>query len=110
MNQPSGSQTPGAPEASNIGLIIAGLWLGLGLLGCIGTGVAGAMSETLGMNVSYLGVPLFFSGVVAMIVAPFVRTKGQGPAIGAPVGCGCGTFLFAGVLLGVFYVAIWPSL
>lgn len=108
MNAPPSGSAPA--ESTNVGLIIAGLWLGLGLLACIGTGVAGAMSETLGMNVSYLGVPLFFSGVVAMCVAPFVRAKGQGVAIGAPLGCGCGMFLFAGVLLGVFYVAIWPSL
>jgi len=107
MQDPASGQTP---EVTNIGLIIAGIWLALGFLGCIGTGVAGAMSETLGMNVSYLGVPLFFSGVVAMSVAPFLRTKGQGAAIGAPLGCGCGTFVFAVVLVGVFYVAIWPSL
>jgi hypothetical protein len=106
----NGPATEPTPEATNIGLIIAGVWLALGFLGCVGTGVAGAMSETLGMNVSYLGVPLFFSGVVAMGVAPFLRTKGQGVAIGTPVGCGCGTFLFAGVMVGVFYVAIWPSL
>lgn len=107
----SGNQ-PGAPEGetTNVGLIIAGLWLGLGLLSCVATGVAGAMSETMGMNVSYFGVPMFFAGLGAMIVAPFVRTKGTPVAVGAPIGCGCGGFLLAGVALGVFYAAIWPSL
>jgi hypothetical protein len=108
---------PGAPppaggegEPNNVGLILAGIWLALGVLGCLGTGVAGAMSESMGVNVSYLGVPMFFGGVSAMIVAPFLRTKGAGAAIGAPVGCGCLGFISAAVMVGVFYAAIWPSL
>ncbi|MFO0711030.1 MAG: hypothetical protein U0353_14380 [Sandaracinus sp.] len=109
---------PGAPppagggegEPNNVGLILAGIWLTLGVLGCLGTGVAGAMSESMGVNVSYLGIPMFFGGLGAISVAPFVRTKGTGAAIGAPIGCGCGGFIMATVLVGVFYAAIWPSL
>lgn len=98
------------PEANDVGLIIAGIWLALGLFSCIGTGLAGAMSESLGVNVSYLGVPLFVGGLGAMVVAPFVRTKGPEVAIGAPIGCGCGGAIFALASLVLFYVAIWPSL
>lgn len=108
---------PGAPppsggegEPNNIGLIIAGLWLAVGLLGCVGTGVAGAMSESMGVNISYLGIPMFFGGLGAISVAPFLRTKGAGAAIGAPIGCGCLGYIMATVLVGVFYTAIWPSL
>lgn len=95
---------------TSVGLIVAGIWLALGLFSCIGTGLLGAMSEQAGVNASYLGVPLFFSGAVAMMVAPAVRARGQGVAIGAPVGVGCGTFVFVLAMLVVFYVAIWPSL
>lgn len=117
---PPAAPPPGAPggapgggggeEANNVGLILAGIWLAFGFLGCIGTGVAGAMSESMGVNVSYLGIPMFFGGLGAMIVAPFVRTKGAGAAIGAPIGCGCGGFIMAVVMVGIFYAAIWPSL
>ncbi len=101
----------GAPEEpNNVGLIIAGVWLAFGFLGCLATGVTGAMSEQVGVNVSYIGIPLFVSGVSAMIVAPFLRTKGAGAAIGAPVGCGCFGFVFGVVALGVFFAAIWPEL
>jgi hypothetical protein len=99
-----------APEANNVGVIVAGLWLALGLFSCIATGLMGAMSEQMGVNASYLGVPLFFGGLGAMAVAPFVRTKGAAVAIGAPIGCGCGGFSFAAVGLAVFYAAIWPEL
>ncbi len=107
---------PGAPppsggeEPNNIGLIIAGIWLAFGLLGCVGTGIAGAMSESMGVNISYLGIPMFFGGTSAMIIAPFLRTKGAGAAIGAPIGCGCLGYIAATVMVGVFYAAIWPSL
>lgn len=102
--------TPEQGAPTSVGLIVAGLWLALGLFGCIGTGLLGAMSESAGVNASYLGVPLFFGGLFAMIVAPLVRSKGQAVAIGAPVGVGCAGFLVAFAALVVFYVAIWPSL
>ena len=87
----------GEEPPNNIGLTIAGLWLAVGMLGCVVTGVAGAVDQQLGMNVSYIGLPLFASGVSAMIVAPFLRTKGAPAAIGAPIGCGCAGFIFAAV-------------
>jgi hypothetical protein len=108
---------PGAPppggegEPNNIGLILAALWLALGMLGCLGTGAAAVFaSESAAVNVSYLGVPMFFAGTSAMLVAPFLRTKGAPLAIGAPVGCGCLGFLGSAAVVGLFYAMIWPSL
>ena len=100
----------GEEPPNNIGLFIAGAWLALGILGCLGTGAAGAMSESMGVNISYIGIPMFIGGLSAMIIAPFLRTKGAGAAIGAPVGCGCAGFLVGAVMLAVFFQAIWPSL
>jgi len=103
--------TGGEQPPNNIGLIIAGLWLALGLLGCLGTGAGVAMlSEGDAMTVSYLGLPLFAGGVSAMIIAPFLRTKGAPAAIGAPIGCGCAGFLMAMVSILIFYATIWDSL
>lgn len=107
---PPAGGPPGGEPPNNIGLIIAGVWLFLGVMGCLATGAAGVMSETLGMNISYIGVPLFVSGLASMGVAPFLRSKGANTAIGAPIGCGCASFLFTAVVVLVFYVAIWPSL
>lgn len=104
---PSGGEEP----PNNIGLILAGLWLAAGLLGCLGTGGAAvALSESDAVMISYLGLPLFAGGFSAMIVAPFLRTKGAPAAIGAPLGCGCVAFLMSMVSIIVFYTAIWPSL
>jgi len=64
----------------------------------------------MGVNVSYLGIPMFIGGTSAMIIAPFLRTKGTPLAVGAPIGCGCLGFMMGGVALGVFFTAIWPSL
>jgi hypothetical protein len=101
----------GGEEPNNIGLFIAIAWLLLGLLGCLATGAAAAtMGEGDAVMVSYLGVPLFISGVSAILIAPFLRTKGAGAAIGAPIGCGCAGFLVTAVMVAVFYQAIWPSL
>jgi hypothetical protein len=103
---PSGEEPP-----NNIGLFIAIGWLLLGLLGCGATGLAAAtMSQGDAVMVSYLGVPLFISGVSAILIAPLLRTKGAGAAIGAPIGCGCVGFLVTAVMVFVFYQAIWPSL
>lgn len=119
MNQPFNPYPPQQPPPhaaaqepapNNVGLIVAGIWLAIGTLGCLGTGVLGAMSETAGMNASYLGVPLFFGGLGAMVMAPFLRKQQPAAAIGGPIGCGCGGMLFAMVALVVFYQAIWPSL
>ena len=108
----AGGQPPsGGEPPNNIGLILAGLWLAAGMLGCLGTGVGAAMlSESDAVVISYLGLPLFAGGASAMIIAPFLRTKGAPAAIGAPLGCGCVGFLFAMVSIVVFYQAIWPSL
>ncbi len=106
---PQGPPGGGEPP-NNIGVIIAGVWLAIGALGCLATGAAGAMSEQMGVNISYIGLPLFVGGASAMIVAPFLRTKGVGAAIGAPVGCGCLGFIFGAAALGIFFTAIWPSL
>ena len=123
MNQGFGQPPQGAPPGqppqpatageapNNIGLILAGLWLAVGMLGCLATGAGAAMlGEGDAVMVSYLGLPLFAGGVSAMIVAPFLRTKGAPAAIGAPIGCGCAGFLFSVVAIVVLYQAIWPSL
>ncbi|GAB4209584.1 MAG: hypothetical protein OHK0013_29210 [Sandaracinaceae bacterium] len=117
VGAPPPAPTPGAPGGggeeppNNIGLFIAIGWLLLGLLGCAATGVAAAtMRESDAVMVSYLGVPLFISGMSAIVIAPFLRTKGAGAAIGAPIGCGCLGFFVTAVMVFVFYQAIWPSL
>lgn len=106
MGGAGGDQPP-----NNIGLIIAGLWLAVGVLGCLATAAGVVMlGESDAVTVSYLGLPLFAGGASAMIIAPFLRTKGAPAAIGAPIGCGCAGFLAAMVSIIVFYTAIWPSL
>lgn len=97
-----------------------GTWIGVGisvamlllsLLACVITGIAGAnMRESEAVELSYLTVPIIFSGLVAWLPAVLARKKGMGLAIGAPVGCGCVSGVFAGIGLFVFYVVLWPSL
>lgn len=106
------AQPPGSPpKPTHVGVILGGLWAAVGLLGALATGVVAAtQSEQTGVDASMIGVPLFFSGLVAVVTAFIVRRKSKGVAMGAPVGCGCGS-LVAGVLMMVlFYAAIWPSL
>lgn len=102
--------TPG-PQPTKLGLIVGALWLMLGLAGALITAImAITQSEQTAVDVSMVGLPLFFSGVVAMLVAPFVRKKSKGAAIGAPIGCGCGTLLFGIAGMVLFFAAIWPAL
>lgn len=107
---PPASATPEAPATTNVGLILALVWLFFGFVGCIATALAGVTSESLGVTVSYVGMPLLLGGIGAVIVAPFVRGKGQAAAIGAPIGCGCLGALVGFVATVVFFVAIFPSL
>ena len=101
---------PPGPPPNNVGVIIAAVWLTLGVFACLATGGAAVMSEQTGVNVATIAVPLFVGGLSAMIAAPMLRTKSPGAAIGGPIGCGCLGFVFGGVVLAVFFTAIWPSL
>ncbi|RLB46140.1 MAG: hypothetical protein DRJ42_28355 [Deltaproteobacteria bacterium] len=103
--------TDGEDKGTWIGVGISVAMLLLSLLACVITGVAGAnMRESEAVQLSYLTVPVIFSGLVAWLPAVLLRKKGLGLAIGAPVGCGCLTGIFAGVGVAVFYVVLWPSL
>jgi len=106
------SATPGAPtEPTWAGVIVGGVMLLFGLFGCAATGLAAAISsESNAMSVSYIGVPLALGGVVAPIVAAFVRSQPMPVAVGAPIGCGCATMVASVVGLVVFFTVIWPSL
>jgi hypothetical protein len=99
------------PSPTNVGLILAALWFGIGVLGCAGAGFAiGFVSESMGILASYVGFPLFAGGVAALLVAPFLRRSGTGLAVGAPVGCGCFSLLATLFAVVVFFVAIFPAL
>lgn len=109
---PAPGTDPNAPAPPSwIGLIVSGVMFLFGLFGCVATGLAAAMAhESDAMTVAYVGVPLALAGVVAPIVAAIVRTQQPAVAIGAPVGCGCATFVVGVVGIVVFFTAIWPSL
>lgn len=85
--------------------------LALSFLLLIATGVAAAMSESLGVSMSYIAVGPFAFGVVGTIVALVTKKNpNQKVAIGAPIGCGCLSWIVAAAMLFVFMVAIFPSL
>jgi uncharacterized membrane protein HdeD (DUF308 family) len=101
----------GSPPPTWAGVIVGGLFLVLGLLGCVATGVAAvAASESDAMVVAYFGVPLALAGLVAPIASAIVRKQQPAIAIGVPLGCGCATIVAGIVALVVFFTAIWPSL
>ncbi len=105
------STTEPTPPNYTVSLVLGLGLLGISLIGCIGTGIAAAiMRERDAVLVSYCGVPLAVGGLVGAIVAFFVRAKERPVALGAPVGCGCGSAILTLALVLVFYVAIWPSL
>ena len=85
--------------------------LALSFVLLIATGIAAAMSESLGVSMSYLAVGPFAFGVVGTIVALVTKKNpNQKVAVGAPIGCGCLSWIFAAAMLFVFMVAIFPSL
>ena len=85
--------------------------LALSLLLGVATGIAAYMSESLGVSMSYVAVGPFAFGLVGTIVALVTKKNpNQKIAVGAPIGCGCLSWIFAAGLLFVFMVAIFPSL
>jgi hypothetical protein len=85
--------------------------LALSLVLGIATGIGAYMSESLGVSMSYLAIGPFAFGVVGTIVALVTKKNpNQKIAVGAPIGCGCLSWIFAAALLFVFMVAIFPSL
>ncbi len=95
----------GAPQPPWVRLVGLG-FLGLGILGVIGTVIAGMSSETMGMNMASITVgPLLF-GIVVTAMSGKDKTGGAGK----PIGCGCAAWVGAGLALFVFFTAIWPSL
>jgi hypothetical protein len=111
---PQAAPPPGPPPEEGGGRkivrILAIASLVLALLMCVGTAVAGMMSESLGMTMAYVTAgPLGF-GLVGTIAASMTKRSSSGVAIGVPLGCGC---LSAFGLIGLvvtFFVAIFPSL
>lgn len=94
-----------------IGVGIAGAMLLVSVLSCLVTGFAAAqMSESDSVSLSYFTVPLIAVGLLAWIPALITRKKGNAAAIGAPLGCGCLTWVFSAISLFVFFEVLWPSL
>lgn len=100
-----------APEGTWIGVIVSVLLL-LGSVGaCLVTGLAVAEArESDAVVVSMVTVPTLIAGLFPWIVALITRKKGAGLAVGAPIGCGCLTWVVSLIGLVVFYQVIWPEL
>jgi hypothetical protein len=109
--QPLPPAAPPAKPATWWGGYVSFAMLALGLLLGVATGIAAAMSESLGVSMSYLAVGPFAFGVVGTIVALVTKKNpNQKVAVGAPIGCGCLSWIFAAAMLFFFMVAIFPSL
>jgi len=104
--------TPPPPaEGTWIGVVVAALLL-LGSIGaCLVTGIAvSEASESDAVVISMLTVPTLIAGLFPWIVALITRNRGMGLAIGAPIGCGCLTWIVSLFGLVIFYQVIWPEL
>ncbi|AKF09603.1 hypothetical protein [Sandaracinus amylolyticus] len=112
--QPPQVTPPGGPNEPNgtwIGVILSVLFLLGSFLACAVTGIVAANeSERFAMEVSYVTVPTIVAGLFPWIVALLLRKKGTGVAVGAPIGCGCLTWVVSLVGIIVFFEVIWPSL
>lgn len=85
--------------------------LALSLLLGVATVGAAVMSESMGVTMSYVAVGPFAFGVVGTIVALVTKKNpNQKVAVGAPIGCGCLSWIGAAAMLFLFMVAIFPSL
>lgn len=110
LGQPRGDAPPSEP-ATWVGVGAAGVFLAVGLFGCVATGLAAAAAgEDEATMVAMLGIPLGLAGLVAPIAAAITRRQQPSVAIGAPIGCGCATLAFGVAGMIVFFTAIWPSL
>jgi len=109
--QPVPPAAPAAKPAKWWGGYVSFAMLALGLLLGVATGIAAFMSESLGVSMSYVAIGPFAFGVVGTIAALVTKKNpNQKIAIGAPLGCGCLSWIFAAAMLFVFMVAIFPSL
>lgn len=108
---PGHTPPPSEPQGTWIGVAIAVLFLLGSVFSCLVTGlVAATESERFAMEVAYVTMPTVFAGLLPWIVALLVRKKGTGLAVGAPIGCGCLTWVVSLVSVIVFFEVIWPSL
>ncbi len=104
---PAATAKPAKWWGGYVSLAMLALSLLLGVL----TGVAAMSSEELGVTMSYVAIGPFAFGVVGTIVALITKKNpNQKVAVGAPLGCGCLSWIVAAALLFVFMVAIFPSL
>lgn len=98
-------------EGTRAGVILSMVMLVGSLLGCVISGIAaGNMSESEAVQISYFTVPIIVAGLVAWVPALLARKQSAAIAVGAPLGCGCLSGIFAGIGLAIFYVVLWPSL
>lgn len=92
-------------------MIVSVLLLLGSMAACLVTGLAAAgASESDAVAVSMVTVPTVIAGLFPWIVALLTRKKGTGLAVGAPIGCGCLTWIVSLVSMVVFYAVIWPEL
>ena len=101
-----GGMAQGQPPMAKWVRIVGLVFLGIGVLGVLGTLAAAVNSESAGMSMASLTVgPLAFG----IIVTALSGKDAKGSAA-KPIGCGCGAWIAAGMALFVFFTAIWPSL
>lgn len=94
-----------------IGVVLSALLFLGSLAACLVTGIAASeASESEAVVVSMVTVPTVIAGLFPWIIALLTRKKGTGLAVGAPIGCGCLTWVVSLVSMAVFYAVIWPEL
>ena len=112
--QAAPSPYPAAPaqaEGTWIGVVLSALLFLGSIAACLVTGIAAAEArESDAVVVSMVTVPTVIAGLFPWIIALLTRKKGTGLAVGAPIGCGCLTWIVSLVSMVVFYVVIWPEL
>lgn len=107
---PQASPSP-QPEGTWIGVVLSALLFLGSIAACLVTGIAAAEArESDAVVVSMVTVPTVIAGLFPWIIALLTRKKGTGLAVGAPIGCGCLTWIVSLVSMVVFYVVIWPEL
>jgi len=108
---PSPPAAPAQAEGTWIGVVLSALLFLGSIAACLVTGIAAAEArESDAVVVSMVTVPTVIAGLFPWIIALLTRKKGTGLAVGAPIGCGCLTWIVSLVSMVVFYVVIWPEL
>ncbi|MEC7519203.1 MAG: hypothetical protein VYE22_05020 [Myxococcota bacterium] len=109
--------TPDEAREKKIGYLNLAIWGGLTFLFCcIGSavvGVAGADSESAGVQATYLAAGpacCSVSGLLGAVLGMFAFAGKTGLRVGLPIALGVLGGLFGGIGTVVFFEAIFPSL